>query len=70
MEQADDEAKRLKACVNNLTSMLVLPAIWSGGGSQKVIGDLLDVMSGMLKLDFVHAEFRERADAAAMAVAR
>jgi hypothetical protein len=30
VEQAANEIKRLKACINNLISVQALPAIWSG----------------------------------------
>src|SRR6476661_8078027 len=30
MDQTAGEIKRLKACINNLISVLALPAIWSG----------------------------------------
>jgi hypothetical protein len=30
MEQTADEIKRLQGCINDLISLLALPAIWSG----------------------------------------
>jgi transcriptional regulator with GAF, ATPase, and Fis domain len=54
-----DEVKRLRACVNDLISVLALPALWSGGDKLKIVSALLDVLLAMLRLDFVYAELRD-----------
>src|SRR5258705_3745088 len=59
MEQAADEVKRLKACINDLISVLALPAIWSGHEPSQIVGTLLDVLLGMLRLDFAYARLND-----------
>ncbi len=49
------EIKRLQGCINDLVSVLALPAIWSGSGSSEILGTLLDVLLTMLRLDFACA---------------
>lgn len=49
------EVKELKACINDLVSALALPALWRGGESPQIISALLEVLLGMLRVDFVYA---------------
>jgi PAS domain S-box-containing protein len=54
-ESGRDEIKRLKACINDLVSVLTLPAIWSGREDPSQIGStLLDALLGLLRLDFAY----------------
>jgi len=54
-ESGRDEIKRLKACINDLVSVLTLPAIWSGREEPSQIGStLLDALLGLLRLDFAY----------------
>src|SRR3989449_3821681 len=62
MQNRDDEISRLQNCINNLISVLALPAIWSGSESSQVVGTLLDVLLAMLRLDFAYARLRESSD--------
>jgi hypothetical protein len=59
LEHTAEEIKRLQRCVNDLVSVLALPAIWSGGDSHQIVRTLLDVLLGMLRLDFVYARLEE-----------
>jgi PAS domain-containing protein len=59
MEHTADEIKRLKACINDLISVLALPAIWSGHEPSRIIGTLLDVLLGILRLDFAYARLSD-----------
>jgi PAS domain S-box-containing protein len=54
-EYPAEEIKRLQRCINDLIAVLALPAIWSGGDPSQVVRTLLDVLVGMLRLDFVYA---------------
>jgi hypothetical protein len=55
IESRNDEIRRLKACINDLVSVLALPAIWSGHAEPSHIGNtLLDVLLGLLRLDFAY----------------
>ena len=58
-DQTASEVKRLKTCINDLISVLALPAIWSGHEPAQILSTLLDVLLGMLRLDFVYARLRE-----------
>jgi PAS domain S-box-containing protein len=59
MEQAANEIKRLKACINNLISVQALPAIWSGGQPFQIVSALLDMLLEMLSLDFAYARLKD-----------
>jgi PAS domain S-box-containing protein len=54
MEQTAAEIKRLKACINDLLSVLTLPAIWSGHEPSRIASTLLDALLGILRLDFAY----------------
>jgi hypothetical protein len=54
MEPTADEIKRLQGCINDLISLLALPAIWSGHEPSQIVSTLLDVLLGMLRLDFAY----------------
>jgi PAS domain S-box-containing protein len=51
LEVSLGEIKRLQRCVNDLVSVLALPAIWAGGEPSQVIRTLLPALQGMLDLD-------------------
>ena len=53
------EIKRLQRCVNDLVSVLALPAMWSGGEPSQIVEALLDALLRMLQLDLVYARLRE-----------
>jgi signal transduction histidine kinase len=55
MEQTADEVRHLRGCINDLISILALPAIWSGHDPANVIGTLLDALLRILRLDFAYA---------------
>lgn len=46
-----DEITRLQHCINDLVSLLALPAIWSGGEPSQVLHTLLEALIRMLSLD-------------------
>src|ERR1700733_1258475 len=53
------EVKHLQRCVNDLVSVLALPAMWSGSEPSQIVQTLLDAMLGMLQLDFVYVQLQE-----------
>ena len=59
MDETAVEIKRLKGCINNLISVLALPAIWSGHEPAEILSTLLDVLLGMLRLNFVYARLSD-----------
>src|SRR5947209_1121036 len=64
------EIKRLQSCINDLISVLALPAIWSGSESSLILGTLLDVLLTMLRLDFAYARLSEADDCPPIEVVR
>src|SRR5712692_1495445 len=64
------EIKRLQSCINDLISVLALPAIWSGSESSQILGTLLDVLLTMLRLDFAYARLSDSSDGPPIEVVR
>jgi len=56
----DPEVKRLQRCINDLVSLLALPAIWSGSAPSHVLETLLDALLRMLGLEFIYARVEDR----------
>jgi PAS domain S-box-containing protein len=54
-----EEIKRLRRCINDLVSVLALPATWTGSDPSRIVGDLLGALLNMLSLDFVYARVRD-----------
>ena len=52
-EQAAGEIKRLQRCINDLVSLLALPAIWSISDPSRILHTLLDALMRMLSLDLI-----------------
>ncbi len=53
-QQIADEIKDLKACLNDLITVLALPAIWSIHEPSQIVSTLLEALVGMLRLDFAY----------------
>src|SRR3981189_721442 len=70
MEKTVDEVKRLQSCINDLISVLALPAIWSGNESSQIVATLLDVLLAMLRLDFAYARISDPSDGPPIEVVR
>lgn len=70
LEHPVDEIERLQRCINDLVSVLALPAIWSGGEPSQIVRALLDSLLGMLQLDLVYARLSARGDAASIEMVR
>ena len=54
-----EEIKHLQRCVNDLISVLALPAMWSGGEPSQIVHTLLDALLRMLQLDFVYVQLKK-----------
>ena len=54
-----EEIKHLRRCVNDLISVLALPAMWSGGEPSQIAHTLLDALLRMLQLDLVYVRLKE-----------
>jgi thioredoxin reductase (NADPH) len=59
LEDPAQEIKRLRRCINDLTSLLALPAIWRGSEPSQIVQTLLDVLLRMLSLDFAYARLSD-----------
>jgi PAS domain S-box-containing protein len=57
-EHTSDEIKRLQRCINDLVSLLALPAIWSGSNPSQILHTLLDALMRMLRLDLVSVQLK------------
>ncbi|HTS35763.1 MAG TPA: PAS domain-containing protein [Candidatus Solibacter sp.] len=53
------EIQRLQRCVNDLVSLLALPAVWSGREPSQIVEILLDALLKMLTLDFIHVRLND-----------
>ena len=59
VEHPAEEIKRLQRCMNDLLSVLALPAMWSGAEPSQIVHTLLDALLGMLHLDFVYVRLQD-----------
>ena len=62
-ESSTEEIKLLRRCINDLVSVLALPAMWTGGSPSQIVGNLLDALMSMLSLDFIYARLRDSSKA-------
>src|SRR3977135_4079236 len=69
-EEAANEIKRLKACINNLISVQALPAIWSGGKASQIVSALLDMLLKIFNPDFAYARLKDSTGGAPVEIAR
>src|ERR1700722_580347 len=63
LEHPVDEIKRLQRCMNDLVSLLALPAMWSASEACDIVHTLLDSLLRMLDLDFVYVSLTNLVDA-------
>jgi len=69
-ELASGEVKHLQRCINDLISLLALPAIWSGGDPSQVLHTLLDALMRMLRLDLVSVSLTDEVGEAPVEILR
>jgi thioredoxin reductase (NADPH) len=69
-EDPAQEIKRLQRCINDLVSLLALPALWRGTDPSQIIEMLLDVLRHMLSLDFAYARLSDAFGATPVEVLR
>ncbi len=53
LETPAEEVARLRRCLNDLISVVALPALWAGGEREQIASTLSDALAGMLRLAFV-----------------
>jgi PAS domain-containing protein len=67
---AAEDAARLRRCLNDLVSLIALPALWTGGEPPRIVDTLLDALVGMLDAAFVFARLNDAEDGPPIEVAR
>ena len=70
VEDPVQEVKRLQRCINDLISLLALPAVWSGNEPSQIVHILLDALLRMLNLDFIFARLKDPVDAGLLEILR
>jgi hypothetical protein len=70
MEETTDEIQRLQTCINDLTSVLAIPAVWSGRDPVQIASTLLDALLRILRLDFAYARLKDPLGGVPIEVAR
>src|SRR5580658_3745128 len=70
VEHSAGEIKRLQRCINDLISLLALPAIWSGSDPSQVLHTLLDAIMRMLRLDLVSVRLTDPVGGAPVEIVR
>jgi C4-dicarboxylate-specific signal transduction histidine kinase len=61
-ESSTEEIKLLRRCINDLVSILALPAMWTGGSPSQIASNLLDALMSVLSLDFIYARLRDSSE--------
>ena len=69
-EHGSGEIKHLQRCINDLVSLLALPAIWSGSNPSQILHTLLDTLIRMLRLDLVSVRLKNPAGEATLEMVR
>lgn len=64
LDPAGGENRRLRHCINDLVSIMALPAMWTGGSSPQIVGSLIDALFETLKLDIVYVWLADSNDEA------
>ena len=54
LEHTAEEVKHLRRCINDLVSVIALPAIWGGGEPAEIVRALTEVLLGILHLDIIY----------------
>ena len=70
VEPPAEEIERLRRCINDLVSVLALPAIWIGGEPSQIIRTFLDALLGMLRLDLIFVRLKDPIGAAPIEMIR
>src|SRR4051812_29155836 len=61
-EDSAEEITKLRNCLNDLASIMALPAIWTNGEQAQIVSTLLDTILGMLRLDFACVRLNDPED--------
>jgi signal transduction histidine kinase len=69
-EASAGEIKSLQRCINDLVSVLALPAIWTGAGPSQIVSTLIDALLAMLQLDLAYARLNDPSGGAPIEMVR
>lgn len=69
-EGPTEEITRLRRCIDDLVSVLALPAVWSGSGPSQILSTLVDTLAGILSLNLVYVQLNESAGREPLEIAR
>ena len=61
-EHTTQEINRLRRCINDLASLLALPAMWTWQDCSRMISTLFALLIRMLDLDFAYARITDPAN--------
>jgi signal transduction histidine kinase len=70
IEHPAEEIRRLQRCVNDLVSILALPAMWTGGDPSHIGQTLIDSLASILTLDLVYVRLNEEVGGAPIEMVR
>ncbi len=59
MKNTSGEIKGLQGCINDLISVVSLPAIWKSFDTSQIVRNLIESLVGMLRLDFGYARLND-----------
>ncbi len=65
-----EDVRRLQRCLSDLTSMMALPALWSGGDHSQIGRTLVDVLQRMLHLDVIYVQLKDSPGEVSVELAR
>ncbi len=70
MRDGSNNIQSLQGCINDLISLMAMPAIWDGSDVTKVVETLLDVLLRMLGLEFAYARLDGSAQSSTTEICR
>ena len=70
LEDPAQEVKHLQRCLNDIVSLLALPAIWTSSPPSQIVQTLLDALLRMLSLEFVYARLEDSTATEPMQIVR
>src|SRR6476660_10609 len=70
IERPVEEITRLQRCINDLVSILALPAMWTGGDPAHIGQTLIDSLASILTLDLAYVRLNEEVDGARIEMVR
>ena len=58
-EEPAAQIKHLQRCINDLVSVLALPAMWTGSEPSRIVQTLIDSLVSILRLDVVYVRLKD-----------